>query len=156
MNINATLLGQAIAFALFVWFCMKYVWPPIIAALEERKEKIAEGLAAAERGAHEKELAEKQALATLKDAKHQASDILSQAQKRSSEIVEEAKNIAKDESNKIKQAAQSEIDMEINRAKEQLRQEVTQIALAGAAKILEKEIDASKHQEILDQLAEQI
>ena len=156
MNINATLLGQAIAFALFVWFCMKYVWPPIVSALEERKSKIAEGLAAAERGEHEKELAEKQALGTLKDAKHQASDILSHAQKRSSEIVEEAKNQAKEESDKIKLAAQAEIDMEINRAKEKLRQEVTSIALAGAAKILEKEIDAKSHQEILNQLVEQI
>jgi len=156
VNINATLLGQAIAFAMFVWFCMKYVWPPIIAALEERKTIIANGLAAAERGAHEKELAEKQAVTTLKEAKHQASDILSQAQKRSNEIVEEAKNIAKDEGDKIKLAAQADIDMEINQAKEKLRQEVTIIALAGAEKILEKEIDGATHKDVLDQLATQI
>jgi F-type H+-transporting ATPase subunit b len=156
VNINATLLGQAIAFAMFVWFCMKYVWPPIIAALEERKSIIAEGLAAAERGAHEKELAEKQAVITLKDAKHQASDILSQAQKRSNEIVEDAKNIAKDEGDKIRLAARAEIDMEINQAKEKLRQEITVIALAGAEKILGKEIDGNTHQEVLNQLAKQI
>ena len=156
MNINATLLGQAIAFAMFVWFCMKFVWPPIIAALEERKAIIADGLAAAERGAHEKELAEQKAVVTIKDAKHQASDILAQAQKRSNEIVEDAKNIAKDESDKIKLAAQADIDMEVNQAKEKLRQEVTVIALAGAEKILGKEIDGKTHKDVLDQLAEQI
>ncbi len=156
MNINATLLGQAIAFAMFVWFCMKFVWPPIIAALEERKTIIAEGLAAAERGAHEKELAQQKAIVTLKDAKHQASDILAQAQKRSNEIVEDAKNIAKDESDKIKLAAKADIDMEVNQAKEKLRQEVTLIALAGAEKILGKEIDGKTHKDVLDQLAEQI
>ena len=156
MNINATLLGQAIAFAMFVWFCMKYVWPPILAALEERKAIIANGLAAAELGAHAKELAEKQAVITLKDAKHQASEILSSAQKRSNEIVEDAKNIAKEEGDKIKLAAHSEIEMEVSQAKEQLRQEVTLLAVAGAEKILEKEIDAKTHKAVLDQLAEQI
>ena len=117
MNINATLIGQAIAFFLFVVFCMKYVWPPIMHALEERKKKIADGLAAADRGKHEKELAEERARETLRKAKEQASEILARADKRGTEIVEEAKGEAKAEGKRLMHAAQADIEQEINRVK---------------------------------------
>lgn len=156
MNINLTLFGQTIAFIVFVFFCMKFVWPPIMAALDERKKKIADGLAEAERGMKQQELAEKNAEQKLHEAKQQASDILGQAQKRSNEIVEDAKSIAVEEGNRIKEAAHAEVEKEVNRAKEQLRGQVSTIAMAGAERILKKEIDASSHQSILDELAAQI
>jgi F-type H+-transporting ATPase subunit b len=156
MNINATLIGQSIFFFAFIWFVMKYVWPPLIAALEERKKKIADGLAAAERGKHEKELAQQHAKEELAEAKKQAADIIAQAQKRSNEIVDEAKDAAKEEGERIKAAAQTEIELEINRAKEQLRVQVATIAVEGAEKILMTEIDAKKHERVLDELAAQI
>jgi len=156
MNINATLIGQSIAFFLFVWFVMKFVWPPLIAALDERKKTIADGLAAAERGQHEQELAEKKAAEYLKDAKEQASDVLSQAQKRASEIVEEAKDGAKEEAERILVAAHASIDQEVNRAKENLRQQVASITVAGAEKVLKREIDEKAHADIVDDLIAQI
>ena len=156
MNINLTLFGQTIAFIVFVWFCMKFVWPPIMAALTERKEKIAQGLEAAERGLQQQEQAATQVQEKLTEAKQQASDIINQAQKRANEIVEEAKGIAVTEGERIKAAAQSEIDKEINRAKEQLRAQVSTLAIAGAEKVLSKEIDANAHRAVLDELASQI
>jgi len=156
MNINATLIGQSIAFFVFVWFVMKYVWPPLIAALDERKKTIADGLAAAERGQHEQELAEKAAEKHIKEAKNQASDIVTQAQKRASEIVEEAKDNAKEEAGRVKTAADAEIEQEINRAKEALRQQVACIAMAGAAKVLNREIDEKAHSDIVDDMIAQI
>ena len=116
MNINLTLFGQTIAFVVFVWFCMKFVWPPIMAALTERKEKIAKGLEAAERGMQEQERAQEKVQVQLSEAKQQASEIINQAQKRANEIVEEAKINAVQEGERIKAAAQSEIDKEVNRA----------------------------------------
>ena len=156
MNINATLIGQSIAFFLFVWFCMKYVWPPIMAALDARQKKIADGIAAAERGVHEQELAEKRAKETLHSAKEQGNEILNQAQKRASEIVEEAKNEARAEGERLLTAAKAEIEQEVYRAKEQLRKQVAGIAVAGASKVLEREIDASVHSDILDKLVAEI
>ncbi len=156
MNINATLIGQSIAFFVFVWFVMKFVWPPLIAALDERKKTIADGLAAAERGQHEQELAEKAAAVHIKEAKGQASEIVTQAQKRASEIVEEAKDNAKEEAGRVKTAAEAEIEQEINRAKEHLRQQVAGIAMAGAAKVLNREIDEKAHSEIVDDMIAQI
>ena len=156
MNINLTLIGQTIAFAVFVWFCMKYVWPPIMAALEERKKKIADGLAAAEQGAQAQEKAEAEAADLIKDAKQQASDIISQAQKRGSEMVEEAKGTAKTEAERVKTAAQAELEQEISRARENLRGQVAILAVAGAEKILQREIDAKAHQQVVDELAAQI
>lgn len=156
MNINATLIGQSIAFFLFVLFVMKYVWPPLIAALDERKKTIADGLAAAERGQHEQELAEKRAAEHIKEAKDQSSEILAQAQKRASEIVEEAKDAAKDEAEGIKNAAAAEIDQEVNRAKEHLRQQVAGITIAGAEKVLKREIDEKAHGDLVDDLIAQI
>ena len=156
MNINATLIGQSITFFVFVWFVMKFIWPPLINALNERKKKIADGLAAAEHGKHEQELAEKRAKERLLEAKQQANDILEQARKRANEIVDEAKGAAHEEGERIKAAAQAEIDQEINRAKEQLRGQVSAIALAGAEKVLKKEIDAKAHSQVLDDLVAQI
>jgi len=156
MNINATLIGQSIAFFVFVLFVMKYIWPPLIAALEERKKTIADGLAAAEKGKHEQELAEKAAADHIKVAKDQAADIVAQAQKRATEIVEEAKTGAKEEADRIKAAATAEIDQEVNRAKEHLRQQVVGITIAGAEKVLKREIDEKAHGDIVDELIAQI
>ncbi len=156
MSINLTLIGQTIAFIVFVWFCMKFVWPPMMAALDERKKKIADGLAEAERGFKQQELAQENAEKQMAEAKQQASDILSQAQKRASEIVEDAKSSAVEEGNRIKEAAHAEVEKEVNRAKEQLRTQVSGIAVLGAERILKKEIDANSHKEILDDLAAQI
>lgn len=156
MNINATLIGQSIAFFLFVWFTMKFVWPPIMAALEARKKQIADGLAAAERGKHEQELAEKAAKEKIAEAKQQAADIIALAQKRSSEIVEESKDKARIEGDRLLAAANAEIGQEVNRAKEQLRGQVVGLAVAGAGRILNKEIDAKAHENLIKDLVAQI
>lgn len=156
MNINLTLFGQMVSFAFFVWFTMKYVWPPIVKALEDRKAKIANGLAAAERGHHEQELAQKRATETMHEAKGQASEIVTKAQKRASEIVDEAKTDARAEGARLLQAARAEIEQERNRVKEALREKVAELALAAAEKILTKEIDPAKHKDLLDSVAKQI
>lgn len=156
MNMNATLIGQAIAFAIFIAFCMKYVWPPIMQALEDRTKKIAEGLAAAERGRHEQELAEKRAQQVIHEAKEQANDIISQAQRRGNDIVDESKEFARVEGERILTTAQAEIEQEANRAKDELRGQVSTIALAGAAKILDREIDDKAHTDLLDELVSRI
>jgi F-type H+-transporting ATPase subunit b len=156
MNINATLIGQSIAFFLFVWFCLKFIWPPLINALNERKKAIADGLAAAERGQHEQELAQKRASEVLHEAKQQASEIIGRAEKRANEIVEEAKTDAKQEGGRILTAAQAEIDQEVHRAREALRTQVVGIALAGAEKVLEREIDANTHDDLLNKLVAEI
>jgi F-type H+-transporting ATPase subunit b len=152
MNINLTLIVQLISFALFVWFCMKFVWPPIVAALDARKTQIADGLAAAERGKHEQQLAEKRAKELLAETKEQAAELISQAQKRASEIVEESKGEARAEGQRLLEAARAEIDQEVNRAKEQLRAQVVALAVSGAGKVLAREIDAKAHADLLDDL----
>ncbi len=154
MSINATLIGQMITFALLVWFTMKYVWPPIMQALEERKKKIAEGLAAAEKGQHEMDLAEKRAGNLLREAKDQAADIVGLAQKRAGELVEESKVSAKEEGERIVSAARSEIDREVQKAKEGLRQQVADLAVDAAAQILKQEVDRNKHKQIIDNLGQ--
>jgi F-type H+-transporting ATPase subunit b len=156
MNINLTLIGQSIAFIVFVWFCMKFIWPPVIAALEERKKNIADGLAAAERGKQEQVLSEKRSAEVIREAKGKAAEILAGAEKRGAEIVDEAKSDARAESDRIVSAAQSEIDTEINRAREQLRGELAVLVTAGAAQILGKEVDADVHSKMLDELATQL
>jgi len=156
MNLNATIIGQMIAFAVFVAFCMKYVWPPIMAALEERTKKIADGLAAAERGRHEQELAEKRAQQVIHEAKEQANEIISQAQRRGNEIVDESKDTARVEGERILTSAQAEIEQEANKAKDELRTQVGSIALAGAEKILGREIDKKSHTAFLEELVSRI
>jgi F-type H+-transporting ATPase subunit b len=156
MNINATLIGQAIAFFLFVMFCMKYVWPPIMHALQERKKKIADGLAAGERGKHEQQLAEDRAREILREAKDQAGEILSRAEKRASEIIDEAKVDAREEGSRLVTAARAEIKQEINRAREDLRGQVVVLAMQGASKVLQREVDETVHAELLTRLAAEI
>ena len=156
MNINVTLIGQMLSFAVFVWFTMKYVWPPIVKAMDERKAKIAEGLAAAERGQHEQELAEKRAKETLLAAKQQAVEIKANAEKQAVMIVEEARDKAKEEGGRQLAAAQAEIEQESNKAREALRSKVAELAVLGAERILRKEIDAGAHRDILDSVANQI
>lgn len=156
MNINATLLGQTIMFIMFVWFCMKFVWPPIMAALSERKKQIADGLAAGERGKHELELASRRATESMHEAKQKAAEVIAQAEKRASQIMEEAKNAAKEEGDRLVAGAKAEIDQEVNRARETLRQQVADLAVAGAEKILRREVDAKAHAEILTALKNEI
>ncbi|MEQ1741523.1 MAG: F0F1 ATP synthase subunit B [Candidatus Nitrotoga sp.] len=156
MNINATLIGQTIMFALFVWFCMKFVWPPIMAALDARNKRIADGLAAAERGKNDLALAAKRSAELLREAKEKVAEIIALGDKRASEIVEEAKAQAKIEGERIVTAAKAEVEQEVFRAKEQLRTQVSAIALAGAGKILGREIDAKAHNDLLDKLVAEI
>ena len=156
MSINATLIGQMITFSLLVWFTMKYIWPPIIEALEERKKKIADGLAAAEKGHHEMELAEKRAVSALKDAKSQAADIVNLAQKRAGEIVEESKGTAKIEGERLISVAKAEINQQLQQAKQNLRKEVAALAVDAAEKILQSEIDQKKHRKVLDDVSKQL
>ncbi len=156
MNITATLIGQMLVFAILIWFIKAVLWEPMINMLEDRRNRIAEGLAAAERGAHEQELAQERAKETLHEAKQQAADIVSQAQRRAGEIVDEAKHAAREEGERLKAAAQAEIDQEVSRAREELRKQVSTVAVQGVEKILGKEIDAASHSQILDELASQI
>jgi F-type H+-transporting ATPase subunit b len=156
MNINLTLIGQLVSFVVFVWFTMKFVWAPIMGALEQRKKEIADGLAAAERGHHEQELAKERAGEALREAKQQASEIVSQAHKRASEIVEEAKSEAKAEGGRILTAAQAQIEQEINRSREALREKVAILVVSGAEKILQKEINADAHKDVVENIAGQI
>ncbi|AHF02520.1 F0F1 ATP synthase subunit B [Marichromatium gracile] len=156
MNINLTLFAQMITFAVFVGFCMKYVWPPIVNALAERKAKIAEGLAAAERGHQEQALGEQRALELMKEAKVSAAEIVGQAQKRATDIVEEAKSDARTEGDRLLAAARAEIDQETNRAREELRERVSTLAVAAAEKILQKEINVDAHKSIVDSFAKQL
>ena len=156
MNFNATLIGQMITFAIFVWFCMKYIWPPLMNALEERNKRIADGLAAAEQGQKDLEEAKSKVSDSLSEAKQQAQEIINQAQKRANEIVDDARDTAREEAEKIKAAASADIDQQITAAREHLRKEVSSIALAGAQQILEREVDAKAHAEVLDDLVAQI
>jgi F-type H+-transporting ATPase subunit b len=156
MNFNATLIGQTIAFIVFVWICMKYVWPPLMGILEERTAKIAEGLAAAQRGQQDLEDAKAKVGESLSESKQQAQEIINQAQKRANEIVDEAKDSAREEADKIKAAATADIDQQVNSAREHLRKEVSVIALAGAEQILKREVDANAHAAVLDDLVAQI
>lgn len=156
MNINLTLLGQSIMFFMFVWFCMKFVWPPITEALSQRKQQIADGLAAGERGKHDLELAAKRSSEILREAKQKASDIVAQAEKRGVQLVEEAKNSAKIEGDRLLAGAKAEIEQEVFRAKESLRSQVADLAVAGAEKILRREVDAKAHTELLATLKSEL
>lgn len=153
MDLNATIIGQSLAFFLFVWFCWKVVWPPIIHALEERQKKIADGLEAADRAGHDLELAQGRATDLLKEAKVSSAGIIDQANKRANQIIDEAKQKARDEGSRLKAGAQAEIEQQINQAREQLRAQVAVLAVAGAEKILESSVDAKAHSEMLNKLA---
>lgn len=156
MNVNATFIGEMIAFVVFVIFCMKYVWPPIIGAIEARQATIADGLAASDRAAKDLELAQEKATAQLKEAKAQAAEIIEAAKKRETQLVEEAAEKAQAEREKILAAGHAEIETERNQAREELRQQVAILAVAGAEKILERSIDAAAHSDILDKLVAEL
>lgn len=156
MNFNLTLIAQAITFAVLIWVIVKYVWPPLLNAIEARQKEIADGLAAAQEGKSALENAAKKSEVTLNEAKQKASEIVGQAENRANEIVEEAKGTAKTEADRIKETAKSEIEQEVNRAKEGLRAQVSVLAISGAEKILRKEIDAKAHTTILTQLAAEL
>ena len=156
MNINATLLAQAIMFWFFIWFTMKFVWPPLQKAMADRQTQIAEGLAAAERGKHELELAAKHSADALRKTKEQSNEILAQAEKRAAQIVEEAKTSAKVEADKVVASARAEIDQEVQRAKQALRERVAELAVVGAQKILSKEINPAAHADMLAALKQDL
>lgn len=156
MNINATILGQAISFILFVWFCMKFVWPPLMAAIEKRQKEIADGLASAEQGKKEMELAKADVSEQINNAKAEASAIVDQANKRKTQIIEQARTEAEEERNKILQQAKAEVEAERSRAREELRKQVAQLAIAGAEKIIERSIDESANRDIVDKLVAEL
>tara|TARA_Y100000748_G_scaffold69004_1_gene56304 strand:- start:802 stop:1272 length:471 start_codon:yes stop_codon:yes gene_type:complete len=156
MNINFTLIAQAITFAIFIWFTVKFVWPPLLNAIEKRQKEIADGLAAANEGKMSLEVASKKNAEALEQTKQKSSEILGQAEKRASQIIDDAKVAANTEAERIKSSAQSEIDQEINRAKEDLRGQISNLAIAGAEKILEKEIDKKAHADMLTKLAKDL
>jgi F-type H+-transporting ATPase subunit b len=156
MNINFTLISQAVAFSIFIWFTVKFVWPPLLRAIEERQKTIADGLAAGERGRHELELASQRSSDVLKEAKQRASEIILQAEKRATEIVEESKKTAKEEGDRIIAGAKADIEHEVFSAKEALRQHVAELAVAGAAKILRREVDAKAHADMLTSIGEDL
>ncbi len=156
MNMNATLLGQAIAFFLFVVFCMKYVWPPLMEAIEERQTKIADGLAAADRAAKDLNLAQANASDQLKDAKRAASELIEQANKRKAQIIDEAKIEAQAERKNILAQGQAEIEAERNRARDDLRKQVATLAVIGAEKIIERTIDKDVHADLLNKVTAEL
>jgi F-type H+-transporting ATPase subunit b len=156
MNINFTLISQAVAFSVFIWFTIKFVWPPLLRAIEERQKQIADGLAAGERGKKELELASQKSSEALKDSKQRATEIITQAEKRAAEIIEEAKDNAKVEGERILTGAKAEIDHEVFAAKEALRRQIAELALAGASKILRREVDAKVHADLLASIEEEL
>ncbi|MBO7380236.1 MAG: F0F1 ATP synthase subunit B [Neisseriaceae bacterium] len=156
MNINATLIAQLIVFGILVWFTMKFIWPPVIKALDERANKIAEGLAAAERGKSDFEQAEKRVAAILAEGRQQVAEMVANADKRAAEIMEAAKQQASDEAAKILEQARADVAQEANRAREALRSQVGILAVKGAEQILRREIDANAHSELLNALKQEL
>jgi len=156
MNINLTLFAQAIVFAAFIWFTVKFVWPFMLRAIETRQKTIADGLAAAEEGRRSLELSNRRADEEIKKARERAAEVLSQAEKRAAQLIEEARHAAKEEGNREKAAAKAEIDQEVTRAREQLRDQVASLAVAGAEKILRREVDQKAHADLLESIKEQL
>ena len=156
MNVTLTLIGQMGTFAVLIWFVMKFLWNPVLKAMEDRSNRIAEGLAAAEQGIKDREKAEAKAQEELREAREQAKEIIAQANKRGEEIVESAKNDGREEGERMKTAAQAEIDQQLNQAREQLRGEVVRLAVIGAERILDAEVDAAAHNASLEKLAAEL
>ncbi|MDF1761341.1 MAG: F0F1 ATP synthase subunit B [Coxiellaceae bacterium] len=152
MNINATLIGQVITFAIFIWFVMKFVWPPVVNMMEERRKKIADGLAAAEKGHRELELAHIKVQEQMAEAKAQAAKVIEQANQRASYIIEESKDKARDEGKRLLNLAQAEIEQERNMARETLLKEVSTLAVAGAEKILGQRVDQEQNARLVDEM----
>jgi F-type H+-transporting ATPase subunit b len=156
MNFNLTLIAQAVTFFLFIWFTKAFVWPHILRAIELRQKNIAEGLAAAEEGKQSLATSARQAEQTIGEARGRAGDIIAQAEKRAAQMIEEAKNAAREEGNREKVAAKAEIEQEVSRAREMLREQVAALAVAGAEKILRREVNAQAHGDLIAELKGQI
>ena len=156
MNFNYTLIGQLLAFILFVWFCMRFIWPQLLSVLEQREKEIADGLNAASEGKRELEEAGVKKEEILKGAKKEAADLVNQANQRANQLVEDAKSTALEEVERIKISAQSEVEQSAKRAREELRVEVATLAVAGAEKILNSEIDENKNSKIIEDLKEEL
>ena len=156
MNINLTLFAQALVFAAFIWFTVKLIWPFMLRAIETRQKTIADGLAAAEQGRRSLESSTRQAEDAVTQARRRAAEILAQAEKRAAELVDEARSAAKEEGSREKAAAKAEIEQEVTRAREQLRDHVASLAVAGAEKILRREVDAKAHADLLEAIKRQL
>lgn len=156
MNINITLFGQMITFALFVWFTMRYVWPPVTKALHDRQKKIAEGLAAAERGVHELELAQQKAMEHMREAKAHATELLEKTEKRTIQMIEQARIEAKKEGERMITLAKEQIQQQLEAARQSLRQQIVQLAIHGAERILGKNIDAASNSDLIDKTITEI
>jgi F-type H+-transporting ATPase subunit b len=156
MNLNLTLIAQVVSFSVFIWLTVRFVWPHMLRAIETRQKTIADGLAAAEQGKRSLETSTRQADEAIKDARGRAADIIAQAEKRASQMIDEARSAAKEEGNREKAAAKAEIAQEVTRAREQLRDRVASLAVAGAEKILRREVDAKAHGELLDAIKKQL
>ncbi len=154
MNINLTMIGQLIMFAMFTWFCMKFVWPPIVVAMEERKKRIESGLAAAQRGLLEHKEAQQQAQEIIEKSKSQASEIIANANKQASIVVEDAKGIALQEAQRIKTQAQGEIEQELQKARNELKNQVSNLVMQGVNAVLDKEVSAKTHKSLLKELSQ--
>ncbi len=156
MNLNLTLVAQAVTFAAFIWFTVKFIWPHMLRAIETRQKTIADGLAAAEQGRRSLETSTREAQDAIAQARGRAAEILAQAEKRAAQMVDEARNAAKEEGNREKAAAKAEIEQQVTRAREQLRDHVATLAVAGAERILRREVDAKAHTELLDAIKKQL
>lgn len=156
MNINLTLFAQAVSFAIFIWFTVKFVWPPMVRAIEQRQKQIADGLAAAEQGRTALERSNREADSLIAEARSRAADIVAQAEKRGSQLVEEAKLAARAEADREKAAAKAELEQEISQAREGLREQVASLAVAGAERILKREVDARAHAAMLSDLQKEL
>ena len=156
MNFNLTLITQALVFAAFIWFTVKFVWPPLLRAIETRQKTIADGLAAAEQGRKALEVSTRQADESISQARSRAAEVITQAEKRAAQMIEEARNAAKEEGNREKAAAKAEIEQQVTRAREQLRDQVASLAVAGAEKILRREVDPKAHSDLLDSIKKQL
>ena len=156
MNFNFTLIGQLLAFILFVWFCMRYVWPPMLQILEEREKEVADGLEAASRGRRELEEANTQREAIVEEAKKEAADLVGQAGQRANQMVEDAKSQAQEEADRIKASAKSDLEQAAKKAREEIRSEVSALVVAGAEKVLRSEIDQEKNAEIIEEISKEL
>jgi len=156
MNINATLILQSIAMMIFVWFCMKFIWPPLLKAMDDRRARVADGLAASDLAEKELEAAKLSAGEQISEARHKAGEIVEQANQRHNQILEQAKEDATGERQRQVAAAEAEIALAANQAREELRSSVSKLAILGASRILEREVDEKTHRELLDKLIAEI
>lgn len=156
MNINLTIIGQSLSFIVFAWFCMKFIWPPIINALRERQRQIAQGLEQAEQAEQNMELAKQKSDEIIEQAKQNAQEIIEQANHRSDQLIEKAKQQAAEESKRLHEAAQSDIEQEVNRAREGLREQVSELVISGVEKVLQTSVDRKQHDDTLRQLSSEL